>query len=136
MACCYIRRDIKHSFIHSFIYTHDTNLAAQCNGDLRKPAPPNRHFETSLRAARAIQGVDFAYKETTVLILKIAVAFVVIWFFVTALMQRIQLSYVYIFFVLDVRDLRAVNCVVVHTVMLYIQLCNQLSFVKTNISRK
>ena len=51
---------------------------------------------------RAIQRVDFAYKETTVLILEIAVVFVVIWFFVTALIQRLQLFYVYIFFVLDV----------------------------------
>ena len=66
---------------------------------------------------RAIQRVDFAYKETTVLILEIAVVFVVIWFFVTALIQRLQLFYVYIFFVLDVWDIRAVNCVVVHTVI-------------------
>ena len=35
--------------------------------------------------------------------------------------QCISLVYVCIFFVLDLRDLRAVNCVVVHTVMLYIQ---------------
>ena len=49
------------------IYTRDTNLVAQqCNGKLRKPAPPNGHFETLLRAAWAIQGIDFTCKETTV----------------------------------------------------------------------
>lgn len=41
----------------------DTNLLVQCNGDLRKPAPPNMHLEVSLHAALAIQRIDFAYKE-------------------------------------------------------------------------
>ena len=80
------------------IYTRDTNLVAQCNGDIWKLDPSKRHFETSLRAACAIQRIDFACKETTILVLEIAVAFVVIWFFVTTLMQRIQLVYVCIFF--------------------------------------
>ena len=120
-----------HSFIHSYIRVTLTSLhsVTEIYGNQLLPTGTSRRR----CALHEVSRVDFAYKETTVLILKIAVVFVVIWFFVTALMQRIQLFYVYIFFVLDVRDLRAVNCVVVHTVMLYIQLCNQLSFVKTSL---
>ena len=85
------------------ICTRDTNLVVQCNEDLRKPAPSNRNFEMLLRAVRTIERFDFACKETIILVLDIAVAFVVIWFFVTALMQQIHLFYEYTYIiVLDV----------------------------------
>ena len=62
-----------------FLYVPNLTVA-RCNGDLRKLDPSNRHFEALLREALAIQRMK--YKESTISVLEIAVAFVVIWFFV------------------------------------------------------